>query len=429
MRVNMIAIGGQGDVRPYMALGARLQQMGHRVTIATHSEFAVDIRDIGLGFIEIGGSPRAMLESEAGQRWVDSGSNIVAHLRWSAKATASLLDDHTRDVTKACLGTEAVIFSPMAVPAAHVAERMGIPCFAGDGVPQYRTRYYSSPFVWAGRPLGGPINWLSHALVDQYSWQRIRRPVNQWREEALDLPPIGLLGPAFRRDHTIPLILNYSSLVSPVPPDWPAWHHVTGTWFLDPPADYQPPRDLVDFLAAGPPPVWIGFGSMVARDAERLTDLVVKALRLAGKRGILQSGWSGLGERIDGKDMLAVRSAEHHWLFPQVAAVVHHGGSGTTATGIRAGVPSILTPFFADQPFWGRRVYKLGVGPAPIPHQQLTAEKLASAVKQATEDKSIRTRAAALGAAMRAEDGAGKAAAIFESYVENWSGAPAGAAF
>jgi UDP:flavonoid glycosyltransferase YjiC (YdhE family) len=403
--------------------------MGHTVKIATHSEFKTDSLSIGLGFIEIGGNPRAMLESEAGQRWLESGSNVFAHVRLSAEAVRPLVDDVTRDITKACLGTEAVIFSPLAYLAAHVAERMGIPCFAGDGIPQYRTRYFSSPFVWAGRALGGPINWLSHVLIDQYSWQRIRRPVNQWREESLDLPSIGLLGPAFRRDRTIPLILNFSSLISPVPPDWPAWHHVTGTWFLDPPADFEPPRDVVDFLAAGPPPVWVGFGSMVARDAERLTDLVVKALRVAGKRGILQSGWSGLGERIDSDDMLAVRSAEHHWLFPQVAAVVHHGGSGTTATGLRAGVPSILTPFFADQPFWARRVYELGVGPAPIPHGKLTAENLAAAIMRATEDEGIRTRAAELGRAIRAEDGVGRAAAIVEEYVANWSGAPAGAAF
>jgi UDP:flavonoid glycosyltransferase YjiC (YdhE family) len=126
--------------------------------------------------------------------------------------------------------------------------------------------------------------------------------------------------------------------------------------------------------------------------------------------------------------MLAVRSAEHHWLFPQVAAVIHHGGGGTTAAGLRAGVPSILTPFFADQPFWARRVYELGVGPAPIPHRKLTAEKLAAAIRRATGDESIRARAAELGKALRAEDGVGRAAAIFETYVENWSGTPAGAA-
>lgn len=424
----MIAIGSRGDVWPYMALGVRLQQMGHSVKIATHREFEADIRAIGLGFLEIVGSPRAMLDSEAGKRWVSTGSNFLAHLRLSGEATRPLMDDGTRDVMKACLGAEAVIYSPMGFAASHFAERLGIPCFAGDGVPQYRSWTFPSPLVNAGRSLTPPLNWLSHVLIDQYSWQQMRQGINQWRKESLDLPPLGLLGPAFRQDHVVPGLLCYSPLVFPVPRDWPAWRHVTGSWFLDPPADYQPPQDVVDFLAAGPPPVWVGFGSMVARDAERLTDLIVKALRTAGKRGILQSGWSGLGERLDGNDMLVVRTAEHHWLFPQVAAVVHHGGGGTTAAGIRAGVPSVLTPFFADQPFWGQRIYKLGVGPAPIPHQKLTTENLAAAITRATEDQSIRARAAALGAAVRAEDGAGKAAAIFESYVENWSGAPAGAA-
>jgi len=425
----MIAIGGQGDVRPYMALGVRLQQRGHTVKIATHSEFEADVRGLGLSFIEIGGSPRAMLESEAGQRWLESGSNVFEHVRSSKEAVRHLLEDRMRDITKACLGTEAIIYSPMAFQAAHLAERMGIPCFAADPVPQYRTRYFPSPMVGGMGSLSWPINWLSHVLIDQYWWQQMRRSVNQWREESLDLPPIGLLGPAFRRDRAIPMLLCYSPLISPAPRDWPAWHHVTGTWFLDPPADLQPPADLVDFLAAGPPPVSVGFGSMVARDAERLTALVVRALRLAGKRGILLGGWSGLGEQIDGDDMLAVRSAEHRWLFPQVAAVIHHGGAGTTASGIRAGVPSIVTPFFADQPFWARRVYELGVGPSPLPHQKLTPEKLAATIRRATEDKGIRTRAAKLGAAMGAEDGVGRAADVFESYVEKWSGDPVSSSF
>jgi sterol 3beta-glucosyltransferase len=225
------------------------------------------------------------------------------------------------------------------------------------------------------------------------------------------------------------MLLCYSPLICPAPPDWPAWYHVTGTWFLDPPSDFRPPANLVDFLADGPPPVSVGFGSMVARDAERLTDLVVKALRLAGKRGILLGGWSGLGGHIDGSDMLAIGSVDHHWLFPQVAAVIHHGGSGTTASAIRAGVPSIVTPFFADQPFWARRVYELGVGPSPIPHQKLTVERLAATIRRATEDQRIRARAMKLGAAVQAEDGVGRAAAVFESYVENWSGDTVGSTY
>lgn len=420
----MIAIGGQGDVRPYLALGVRLQQLGHRVVIATHSDFAADIRDLGLGFLEIGGSPRAMLESEAGQRWLASGSNVFEHVRWSAEAVRPLLEDRTHDIMRACLGTEAVIYSPMAYPALHIAERMGIPCFAADPVPQYRTRYFPTPTMAGGGSLSWPVNWLSHVLLDQYWWQKMRSSVNEWRQEALDLPPIGRLGPTFRRDRVVPMLLCYSPLVSPVPRDWPSWFHVTGEWLLDPPSNFQPPQEQVDFLAAGPPPVSVGFGSMVASDAGRLADLVVKALRLAGKRGIIQSGWSGMTERITGDDMLAVRSAQHNWLFPQVAAVIHHGGSGTTHAGLRAGVPSILTPFFADQPFWGRRIYELGVGPAPIPHKQLTVEKLAAAIRKATEDPGIRARAAKLGAAMRAEDGASRAAALIESYVEKWADAP-----
>jgi sterol 3beta-glucosyltransferase len=169
---------------------------------------------------------------------------------------------------------------------------------------------------------------------------------------------------------------------------------------------------VVTFLASGPPPVYVGLGSMSGRDAARLTALVLDALRRAGRRGILLSGWAGLGEQDVGDDICVVRDIPHDWLFPQVSAVVHHGGAGTTGAGLRAGKPSVLLPFFADQPFWGRRVHQLGAGPRPIPQKRLTVEGLAAAIRIATTDPHMAGKARMLGERIRAEDGVERAVGL-----------------
>jgi UDP:flavonoid glycosyltransferase YjiC (YdhE family) len=189
---------------------------------------------------------------------------------------------------------------------------------------------------------------------------------------------------------------------------------VTGYWFLDPAADWTPPSALVEFLATGPPPVYVGFGSMGNQSPEETADLVVQALLQAGQRGIILSGWSGLRTAEKPDSVFMLDSAPFSWLFPRVAAVVHHGGAGTMAAGLRAGVPSIVVPFFGDQPYWGQRVVELGVGPQPIPRRRLTAERLAKAIQQAVSDQPMRQRATELGARIRAEDGVGRAVAIVE---------------
>jgi UDP:flavonoid glycosyltransferase YjiC (YdhE family) len=198
---------------------------------------------------------------------------------------------------------------------------------------------------------------------------------------------------------------------------------VTGYWFLDRPDDWRPPAALVDFLADGRPPIYVGFGSMAPADAERLTALALDALARADQRAVLLAGWAGLGRTAASDRVLVVDAVPHDWLFPRVAAVVHHGGAGTTAAGLRAGVPAVVVPFFADQPFWGERVWRLGVGARPIQRKALTTEQLAAAIRHVVADRPTRERAAALGERVRAEDGVWTAVALFERHV----GAPVGA--
>jgi sterol 3beta-glucosyltransferase len=202
--------------------------------------------------------------------------------------------------------------------------------------------------------------------------------------------------------------------VVPRPPDWKPWHSETGYWFAPPADDWSPPPELEAFLAAGPPPVSVGFGSMSGRDPARAARVVLEAVRLAGVRAVLVTGWGGLAAADLPPGVFTIDQAPYDWLFPRVAAVVHHGGAGTTAAGLRAGRPSILCPFIVDQFFWGRRVHELGAGPRPIPQKRLTSEALAGALREATTSAPIQAAAADLGRRLAAEDGVARAVALIE---------------
>jgi sterol 3beta-glucosyltransferase len=245
----------------------------------------------------------------------------------------------------------------------------------------------------------------------------LKSEFNRARREVLDLPPVPFYGPIASFLGPRLCLDGYSALVAPRPRDWGASHYVAGYWFLDSDTNWQPPKALADFLSAGPAPICIGFGSMHDREAATVTELVKNALDRSEQRGILISGWGGLQTESASDRVFSIESAPHSWLFPRSAAVVHHGGAGTTAAALRAGVPSLIVPFMADQPFWGRRVYALGVGPEPIPHRRLTVDNLANSIRQMVADQAMRQRAAELGNRIRAEDGINRAIDLLERAV------------
>jgi sterol 3beta-glucosyltransferase len=215
-----------------------------------------------------------------------------------------------------------------------------------------------------------------------------------------------------------PILDAFSEVVVPREACWGAWVHVTGYWFLDTPADWSPPQRLLQFLEAGPPPVFVGFGSMVAGEPHKVTRMVVHALHQAGQRGVIAADMLGPNPATVPDDVLAVEPLPHEWLFPRMAALVHHGGAGTTAAGLRAGCPSVLVPHFADQPFWARRVHQLGAGPRGIPRRQLSAHSLARAIRAATSDEQFRHRARALGQQIAGEDGVAHAVDALSRSIE-----------
>jgi UDP:flavonoid glycosyltransferase YjiC (YdhE family) len=261
-----------------------------------------------------------------------------------------------------------------------------------------------------------PLNrWWGYA-IEAMLFTALRSPSNAVRER-LKLPP-ATRSDFIRACNQTPTLMGISPLVIPPPSDWNAHLHLTGYWFLNEPPGYQPPPALRDFLEDGPPPVYIGFGSMSNRDPRGTTQIMIDALQKAGQRGILLSGWAGLHAEDLPPSIYLLDAAPHSWLFPRMAAVIHHGGAGTTAAALRAGVPSGIVAHMGDQPYWGRRVHELGVGTAPIRRYHLTSERLTEMIRSLTNEAALRERAAAFGERLRAEDGVATAVRLLTQYLD-----------
>jgi len=420
LRIVILTTGSQGDLQPYVALGVGLQAAGHKVRVATHADFGPQVRARALEFFPIAGDSRNLHETLEGRKMLAAGSNPFAFMRYYAEMRKPLMRSLVAGCLEASRGANVIMATTTAfLPGQSVAEKLRLPMLPIHFVPNGPTRCLAH-CVMPEAPrwlLGSRLyNYLSYLVVGEYFWQILGSAVNEARQEVLDLPPLPFLGPSLRLFEHVPVLYGYSPLVVPRPADLGAQHAVTGFWFLNRVANWRPPAALADFLESGPPPVSIGFGSMQCGRAAEITDLVTQALARCGQRGILLTGWGGLCPATNDR-VLAVASVPHDWLFPRVAAVVHHGGAGTTAAGLRAGAPTVIVPFMADQPFWGRHVAKLGVGPEPIPRRNLTVERLARAIRLAVSDQDMRARAAALGAKLRVEDGVGTAVEAFHHFV------------
>jgi UDP:flavonoid glycosyltransferase YjiC (YdhE family) len=412
MKILIITIGTRGDVQPYLALAHGLMNAGHQVWLATDSTFDAFVTGAGVGFKPIQADPRQAMQEDVRQ----VGGNPVKFLRWLNRQFKPLARDFFRDVKEAAQGMDAVLFATLAFPAYHVALGLGIPSLAVYLQPATPTRYFSGAAgqVPEWMPFRGPANKLSTELSIFSVFAMTKGVVDECRQEMLGLPKMAWRDYFRLNSPETPIVYGYSRHVTPAPPDWGPWLHVTGYWFLEPDSTWQPPAELASFLADGPPPVYIGFGSMVDREAQTVTQIVFQALAKSGRRAILLGGWSRLGEGQLPDSIQRLDWAPHSWLFPRMAAVVHHGGAGTTAAALRAGAPNVIVPYFADQPFWASRVQALGVGPRPIPRNKLTPERLSEAIEVAVTDEAMARRAQELGRKIQAEDGVATAVPLIE---------------
>jgi sterol 3beta-glucosyltransferase len=408
MRILIMTMGTRGDVQPYIALALGLSRAGHSVTLATLTAFEDMVREHGLAFAPLRGDFLEMLQTPQGKAAVVGKANPLELWRQARPRLRRLLDEQP----EAARGADAIIFHPKTMGGQSLAERFDVPGIMALLQPLYApTRTFASMLMPADN-LGGALNLASHRLTNWAMGAAVSGVLNRWREESLGLGPVR--DQLTLHGRPLPRIYGYSPQVLPAPPDWAPECAVAGYWFLERAPDWRPPERLEAFLQDGPPPVYVGFGSMPSRDAQAQTRLVLEALAQSGQRGVLATGWGGLAAADVPADVYLLDAAPHDWLFPRVAAVVHHGGAGTTAAGLRAGVPNVICPFFGDQPFWGRRVAALGVGPQPCPQQRLSVGRLAEAIRAAVEDSAMRERAAVLGARIRAEDGVARAVELVE---------------
>lgn len=414
MHITIVTIGSRGDVQPCVALGAGLIAAGHQVRICTQRDFETFITEHGIEYAPLAGDARALME-----QLMNSGEDPVKFLRLWYDFFIPVWEQAERDIEQALDGTDLVMYTLFGLPAYHVAEARGLPVIRLALQPFERTGDYPTPMFPVHLPESlRAFNRFTQVFYDYALHLGFRGKFNEWRVR-LGLSPSGLR-PIYRELHgePLPLLYGFSPTVIAPASDHGDHVHVTGYWFLERDDDWQPSPDLLDFLEAGEPPVYIGFGSLRADDFHELAALILDALKQTGQRGLLLTGWGGLSSDDLPETVYKLDAAPHDWLFPRMRAIVHHGGAGTTAAALRSGVPSLIVPFFGDQPFWGKRVSAIGAGPDPIPRQELSADRLAQAIQRMVYDLPLRDRAAAIGAAIQQEDGVQAAVTLIERYAE-----------
>ncbi len=422
-RILICTYGTRGDVEPFVALSKKLQTAGTEVLLATSERFEAFARENGVPFLAMSDESLAAIESPDGRAMLEGGAGLRRRIaagirlaRRSGPINAALMAEVWSAAQN--FAPDAIVYHSKLFAAPHVAEKLGVPAFLGALQPMLVP---TSVFPAMGiPPLEFPgYNRLSYKLVNA-SFGALRKSVNRFREETLGLRPIksARVVPFPPGAGTIPVLHAHGSAVLPRPRDWPEHAHVTGYWRLAPAADFTPPAELATFLDSGPAPVFVGFGSMTSMNPRALGTLVAGALRQAGQRGVVARGWAEL-ELEGGDDVIAIPPVPYSWLFPRMAAVVHHGGAGTTAEGFHAGVPTLICPFIGDQPGWARLSVELGVGAQPVKRSRLTQDRLAAAITEVTGNPGLRENAALLAARLAEEDGVSNAVDIILAHRNN----------
>ncbi|QTE03001.1 glycosyltransferase [Streptomyces cyanogenus] len=405
--VVIFAAGSRGDVQPCLALGRGLKRRGDTVRVIASHRYRGLIAQAGLDFHSLSLDPTEIIASPEGQELLAGGRSAVRFVRGMHRILGPLIARMLSEVQTGAKGADLVLTPSLCFLGLHLSQYLEVPYAVIHFQPSQPSGAFPHPFLPAARFLGAVGNRLSFYAVDLAFWLVSRPAVNTWRREQLGLPAMSPLDP-FRHAPGTPVLCAFSPAVVPRPGDWGSSVHLTGYWFHEEPS-WTPSPDLLAFLESGPPPVYVGFGSMSSSD-DGVTGRVVRAaLRRAGLRGVL-TGDSATSD----DDVLVVDDVPHGWLFPRMAAVVHHGGAGTTAAALRAGVPSLVCPFFGDQPYWAERVHRLGAGPKPLPARHLTVPVLAERLRAVVRNSEYTEAARRLSRALHAEDGVAEACRVLD---------------
>ena len=400
MKIAVVTYGTEGDARPLAALCRALMDAGHETRLLADAATLSSAVSLGVPSTALAGNIRQALSNSV---------NIHGGFNNTSKALAEIANANTaawmREAADVSDGCDAIIASGLAAFAGlSVAEYRGIPAIGTGLFPITPTAAFPSPFLPPGM-IPRWANRISHRFIIAMLWQAFRKSTNAARKNVLGLPA----RKSVWSEH--PMLYGISPSLLPEPADWPKHARVCGQWSLAAP-DWAPPPALADFLAAGDPPIYAGFGSMTAFDGRQLMEAIVKAI--AGRRALFYPGWSGADTSLLPKNFFVVGETAHQWLFPKTSLVIHHGGSGTTHSVARAGVPSVVIPFAGDQPFWADRLQRLGIAGKPVNGKRIQSEALKQGIAFA-EREDVRSRAAQVRMAMAREDGLSKAVEIIEN--------------
>lgn len=417
MKVLIMTLGTRGDVQPFVALGRGLLAAGHEVVLTAPHRFAGFVAGHGVPFAGVDDGPMRLMDDVANTDVIEGGMRArLRQARTMPSMFTQVLEDCWAVASQgAGAGADVVVHNGQIIAGQHVAEALGVPALLALPIPMFVP---TKQFPWPGVDFPG---WLP-AVANRATFLGMKAPaamfgrvVDRWREHTLGLPRRrGRHDPVRRPDNgPTPVLHAFSPAVLPPPPDWSDSVITTGYWVLPPSGDALPGR-VEDFLNAGAPPVFVGFGSMSGRDPQRSTAEVLEAARRARTRLVIGTGWGGLADSTSSDDVLMVDEVDYQQLFPRVSAVVHHGGAGTSGAAFAAGRPQVVCPFAVDQPFWARLAQQRGVAPAPVPQRHLAASRLATAITTATGDPDMARTAERLGHLVQAEDGVSVAVTALE---------------
>lgn len=400
MKIVIPTIGSRGDVQPFIALAQGLARAGHTVTLASHPVMRGLVESHGVTFAPIG--PDIDLAQEVADLRQRSRNSVVGLVRGMQFSFRQLELAHA-DILALCRPADLVIVPAQSAAGKNEAELLKRPYASVNFVP------WGIPWDDPERPF---LKRAAYGFIDGLVSLITTLPLNRMRRR-LGLPPVGPEGFTSPRLDLVPV----SPAVYAPNPRWPPQHRMVGYWFAEPPAGWESPADLLTFLEAGDRPLVISLGAMSLgrRDALEAASLFVDAIQQAGVRAIIQGWETALQPMALQPTIYAAGSLPHSWLLPRCAGLVHHGGLGTTAAGLRAGLPALVIPHLVDQFYWGQRIQELGAGPRPIPRAKLDRAGLAAALRELAHDVNWRVAAAGLGERIRAEDGIGQAVRLIET--------------
>ena len=411
-RIILLTLGTRGDVQPFLALGIRLRNLGNHVRVVTNEHHVDFVTKYGLEFRPISVNLATLMTQPAGRAWLTSGRNPLRAYRLIRLLTGPLMDQMLNDAWSACQEGELLLCTHQSFFGHSITEALQIPLFLTLLHPLARTRAFPIIFTPQTVQLGGLYNWLTHRLAEWLAWFPLQNRVNRWRRSTLGLPAYPLVGPfTLAHRQQIPRIYAFSKHVVPPPPDWSETAFITGFWFMPPHNSECLSDELSAFLAAGDPPMLVSFGSASTQDfAPSLFKIVGDALKRTGMRGIFVTSNQEPG--LSSAHIFTTPNAPFDRLLPQMAGAIMHGGVGTAAACLRAGVPIITVPFMGTQHFWSWRMATIGVASTPIPRHLLTSDRLVQALEMVQNSDEMHRRAAALGHLIRAEDGVGRAVSL-----------------